>query len=358
MFNPHNRRYTGAKTKLLAHIDSALIHCFDYTKKSDLRFFDVFAGTGVVSHYFMQKPEFKQFYINDFLYANFVIYQGFFAKESFSQEKLDSIRQEFLELDSAMLGENYYSLHFSGTFFSHNDCKLMGYIREKIQELLHTKAINQKEYFILLASLLYSVDKVANTVGHYDAYRKKSMLKDRLQFELIKPYVNPHIHTEIYQQDSNTLAKLLRAQNTKLDIAFIDPPYNSRQYSRFYHFLDTLAKNHSPKLYGIALKPKPENLSLYCTARAEEAFKDLVANLSNIARILVVTYNNTYNSKSSSSANKISLQALQNILESSGKTTLFTFPHTPFSSGKTDRKTSFKEHKECVFVCEIKQKPS
>lgn len=229
----------------------------------------------------------------------------------------------------------------------------MGYIREKIQELLHTKIINQKEYFILLASLLYSVDKVANTVGHYDAYRKKAMLKDRLQFELIKPFLNPHIHTEIYQQDSNTLVKKLHTQDTKLDIAFIDPPYNSRQYSRFYHFLETLAKNHSPKLYGIALKPKPENLSLYCTARAEEAFKDLVTNLSKIARILVVTYNNTATANARSNT-RISLQALQNILESSGKTTLFTFPHTPFSSGKTDRQTSFKEYKECVFICEIK----
>ena len=32
--------------------------------------------------------------------------------------------------------------------------------------------MSEKEFAILLASLLYSADKSANTVGHYDAYIK------------------------------------------------------------------------------------------------------------------------------------------------------------------------------------------
>ena len=42
-------------------------------------------------------------------------------------------------------------------------------IREKINELSN----NEDEKAVLIASLLYAVDKVANTVGHYDAFRKK-----------------------------------------------------------------------------------------------------------------------------------------------------------------------------------------
>ena len=34
--------------------------------------------------------------------------------------------------------------------------------------------INYKEYAILITSLLYAMDRIANTVGHYDAYRKNS----------------------------------------------------------------------------------------------------------------------------------------------------------------------------------------
>lgn len=348
MFNPSNRRYTGAKTKLLAHIDESLKQCFDYERCENLSFFDVFAGTGVVSHYFMQKKQFKSFYLNDFLYSNFAIYQGFFSDEGFDLNKLLAIKKDFLRLDSKALQENYYSLNFGDKFFSNDDCKLMGFLREEIERLLESKRINQKEYYILLSSLLYSVDKIANTVGHYDAYRKKERLQNRLEFELINPCKG--MNARIYREDSNVLAKQLAAQNVELDVCFIDPPYNSRQYSRFYHLLENLTQNTKPPLYGIALKPQPQNLSLYCTNKAEESFKDLIHSLSQITKVLVVTYNNT-SSANARSNTKISLEGIAKILESKGKTRLFSFAHSPFSSGKTDKYTSFKEHRECVFVC-------
>ena len=54
-FNLSSRRYTGSKTKLLESIDEALLKHFDYKGCENLSFFDVFAGTGVVSEYFIQK---------------------------------------------------------------------------------------------------------------------------------------------------------------------------------------------------------------------------------------------------------------------------------------------------------------
>ena len=50
------------------------------------------------------------------------------------------------------------------------------------------------------------------------------------------------------------------AKKIKADIVYIDPPYNSRQYSRFYHVLETLTKWDKPELFGTALKPKEENM--------------------------------------------------------------------------------------------------
>lgn len=345
MFNPHNSRYTGAKTKLLRNIDSALLECFDYTKYNDLSFFDVFAGTGVVSGYFLDKKEFSHFYINDFLHSNYVIYQGFFSQEMFNQEKLESIRQKFKALDSKNLKENYYSKHFGGKFFSFRDSKLIGEIRDRLEYIKQIKAINQKEFYILQSSLLYSLDKIANTVGHYDAYRKKEVLKDRFSYELIIP-LHSKANINIFKEDSNILAKRFLQEKKHIDIAFIDPPYNSRQYSRFYHLLETLTLHNKPTLYGIALKPEPSNLSKYCTTQAELVFIDLLEKLSKIARILMVTYNNTSNVNARSNT-RLKLEFIKFILESHGKTTIFPFSYTPFSSGKTDLKT----HKEYLFVC-------
>lgn len=66
MFSLSNRRYTGAKTKLLDSIDESILKVFDY--KNNLSFFDVFSGTGVVSEYFAKKKEFNSIIINDFCY--------------------------------------------------------------------------------------------------------------------------------------------------------------------------------------------------------------------------------------------------------------------------------------------------
>ncbi|EAJ2282068.1 hypothetical protein BLN40_03240 [Campylobacter upsaliensis] len=83
MFSLSNRRYTGAKTKLLDSIDESILKSFDYREKDNLSFFDVFSGTGVVSEYFAKKSEFSKIIINDFLHSSFIIYQGFFTQDSF-----------------------------------------------------------------------------------------------------------------------------------------------------------------------------------------------------------------------------------------------------------------------------------
>lgn len=347
--NLANRRYTGAKTKLLTHIDAVIRKQIDYTKVRNLCFFDVFGGTGVVSESFMQKPNFEHFIINDFLDSNFCIYQAFFAQEPFDIDKLKEIQTLFQHLDSKTLEQNYYSQHFGGKFFSHHDALLIGEIREQLDKLLQSQKINQKEFYILLASLLYSSDRIANTVGHYDAYRKNIPLQDRFMYELIEP-IKSKAKIEIYKEDSNALTKNFVRQNEHIDIAFIDPPYNSRQYSRFYHLLETLTKNNKPKLYGAAKKPQAENMSEYCKVGAKESFKDLVENLAKVSKILVVTYNNTYTSKSSSSQNKIQLEEINKILKSIGHTQMFEFDYQAFNSGKSD----LKNHKEFIFTSEIK----
>ena len=349
MFSLSSRRYTGAKTKLLDSIDTSILKSLDYRDSKNLSFFDVFGGTGVVSEYFAKKSEFSNIIINDFLHSNFIIYQGFFTQDSFDLKKLESFKKEFAKLKPKDIKENYYSKHFGDKFFSKNDSKIIGYVRDRLDYLLDQKAINEKEFYILLSSLLYSVDRVANTVGHYDAYRKNVILQDRFSYELISP-LKLEKSIEIYKEDSNVLAANLAKQKRQIDIAFIDPPYNSRQYSRFYHLLENLAQNKKPELYGVALKPKPENLSKYCKVEAREAFKDLIESLAKICKTLVVTYNNTYTSKSNSSRNKIKLQEIQTILESVSRVKLYECDFKAFSSGKTD----LKEHKEIIFIGEVK----
>lgn len=352
MFKISQRRYTGAKTKLLKQIETCLLkHLNSFEKSINLSFFDVFAGTAVVSEYFLRhyttthkKPHFKHFILNDFLHSNYAIYQGFFLNADFNAQKLELLQQEFKQLNAKKLDTNYYEKSFGRLFFSENDARIIGYIRDNLDDLLKLHHITQKEFYILLTSLIYSSDRIANTVGHYDAYRKNIILEDRFKFELISP-IKTTCSVEIFKEDANVLAKNLKQ---KIDVVFLDPPYNSRQYSRFYHLLETLSKNDKPKLYGVARKPSPENSSLYCQNKAKEVFEDLVKNLANYSKILLVTYNNTTSANARSNT-RMDKKQITEILNSVGKAYQYEFAYKEFQSGKTN----FNNHKEMIFVCEV-----
>lgn len=332
----YNRRYTGSKYKLIPWITEILKKsCVDCNS-----FFDVFGGTGVVTDSVLNL--YTSFTLNDFLYSNEVVYKGFFEQADYSRNKLDEISNKYNSIDVRQIDDNYFSVNFGDKYFSYNDAKVIGYIRQDIEDKLSSNSINKKEYYILLASLLYSFDKISNTVGHYEAFIKGKTISDEFKFLLIEPRILKEKKINIHREDANELAARIKA-----DIAFIDPPYNSRQYSRFYHVMETIVKWEKPILKGVAMKPPEENMSEYCRTAAPIVFADLIEKLD--VKYIAVTYNNTYTSKSTSSKNKITLEEIKTILEHKGKTTVYSTIHNAFNAGKTD----LKNHKEFLFITEV-----
>lgn len=335
-YNIGNRRYTGSKLKLKEWIKELVeINCPNCSS-----FCDIFAGTGIVTDTFIN--EYDKFIINDFLYSNEVIYKAFFMNEDFDSTKLMFFKNKYNNLEFDSLKDNYVSDNFGEKYFEYGDAKAIGFIRQDIED--NRKELNEREYCILLASLMYSFDKCANTVGHYEAYFKNKDIKRSFAFDLITPYDTIELNKkfDIYRQDANELASKIKA-----DIVYIDPPYSSRQYSRFYHVLENITKWKKPELFGTALKPKAENMSSYCSSSAKVAFADLIEKLS--CKYIVVSYNNTYNSKSSSSENKMTLEEIEEILSRKGKTQRFEMPYKAFNAGKTD----IQNHKEIIFITEV-----
>ncbi|MFH0828212.1 MAG: DNA repair protein RadC [Candidatus Omnitrophota bacterium] len=327
-----NRRYIGSKYKLIDWIFSII----NKECEKGQSFADIFAGTGVVSA--VAARHFEEVILNDFLYSNYAIYQAFFGKGEWDKVKIDNIIKNYNNIDSENLEDNYFSEYFGGKYFSYKSAKIIGFIRENIEE--NKNNLTNKEYYILLSSLLYSIDKIANTVGHYDAYFKKDYIEDGFFMRPIDPVIVKN--ASIFREDANLLVKKIRA-----DIVYVDPPYNSRQYSRFYHVLENLTKWDKPRLYGTALKPDSENMSDYCRVQARNKLAELIKDIN--AKYIIVSYNNTYNSKSNSSRNKITLQEIRNILTAKGETKVFEKDYRHFNAGNTE----FKNHKEYLFVTKI-----
>ncbi len=332
---PHkieNRRYIGCKAKLTDWI-------FDSIRsetKNVRSFCDIFAGTGCISNKALDY--FDSVIVNDFLYSNNIVYKAFFGRGEWNKDKLFDILDDFNEVNPDTIEDNYFSDNYGGKYFDKKVAKQIGYIRDKIESLKPN--LTEKEYCILVTSLIYSMDRIANTLGHFDAYIKKDIRPQKFVMRIIEAQSRNNV--QILQEDANIVCRHIHA-----DVVYMDPPYNSRQYSRFYHLYEVLVKWDKPMLEGDARKPKAENMSDFCRVKAFQAFSDIVANIDS--KYIVVSYNNTYKSKSKSSENKIKLEQIQEVLDKCGTTKVFVHSHNPFNAGKTE----FGDHKEYLFITEI-----
>lgn len=328
----NNRRYTGSKSALLDNIyDSIEPFC-----NEKVLFADLFAGTGVVANYMLEKG--MDVIVNDTLRSNYVAYQAWFGTGKYNLEKLERIVTELNTVDGSKLGENYFSKIYGEKYYSKQDAKKIGYLREQIANT----RLTERERYILLTALMYAADKIANTVGHFEHFLSTPPKEKGVTLRL--PALQEFVGTAVMHNiDANKLVR-----NIVCDIAYIDPPYNARQYVNFYHVLENLVRWNKPTEFeGISMKFKRDELkSEYSRAKAPQAFKDLIGNLQ--AKIIVVSYNNTYSAKSTASNNKITEEQLVDTLSSRGKVTRKEIAHKFFNSGKTD----FKDHKELLFICE------
>ncbi|MDY4857804.1 MAG: DNA adenine methylase [Candidatus Onthovivens sp.] len=333
----NNRRYIGCKTKLLDEIYETVI---ENGFNSGSSFADIFAGTGVVGGYFARKG-FKVTF-NDTLFSNCVAYNAFFGKEKINACLINDTLAYLNSIDPEKIPNNYFSDTYGKKYFSYNDSKKIGYIRDYIED--NKNKFNKREYDYLLTSLMYSCDKIANTVGHYESYLKKEPTTKGVRLELLE-LENIQFPINIFNEDANELAN-----NINCDVVYLDPPYNARQYINFYHVLENLVRWNKPTEFeGNSMKFRRNELkSNYCRKKAPFLFRELINSLK--CKLIVVSYNNTYKAGSISSVNTISEKEIIEILSEKGKVSVKEIDYKAFNSGKTN----LKNHKEFLYICEVK----
>ena len=330
-FQLQNRRYLGNKYKLLGFIEDIISEkCGSIDSLCD-----IFAGTGVVGERF-NDTEIK-IISNDFLYANYACLQAFLGSNRDIQKNITDKINHLNNLKED--DENYFSEHFGGTYFLEENARKIGAIREEIENI----AENKNEKNILICSLLYAMDKVANTVGHYDAFRKK--LDMLWPIKLLVPDIDysHNKNNEIYKEDANVLIRKISC-----DVLYIDPPYNSRQYSDAYHLLENVAEWEKPEVVGIGKKMDRAHIkSDYCLKTATQAFTDLIIN-ANCKHILL-SYNNTGDSKDGRSNARMNDEEILKILNKKGNVEIFEKDYKAFTTGKSNG----ENNAERIFYCKV-----
>ncbi len=332
-FQIQNRRYLGNKFKLIGFITDIITEKCGKIES----LCDIFAGTGVVGQKFNDKK--TKIISNDILYSNFIPLKTFLGPTSldFNQMKVKVDHLNQLNFRS----ENYFSINYGDTYFTQKNANKIGAIREEIEKI----AKNDNEKFALITSLIYATDKIANTVGHYDAYRKKMDMMQPLRLLIPDVHAENNINNEIYREDANSLIKKISC-----DVLYIDPPYNSRQYCDTYHLLENLAAWEKPGLYGKARKMNRAHLkSDYCLKSAGKAFVDLIKNAK--CKHILVSYNNTGESKNGRSNARIKDEEIVKMLKEKGYVEIFERDYKAFTTGKSE----VEGHTERIFYCRVKR---
>lgn len=332
-FTINNRRYLGSKTKILEFIQNSIDkHIKDYDS-----FLDIFSGTGVVANHFNKKN--NRIITNDMLFSNYVIHYAFFSNDTYNEAKVFELLDY---LNNLIPTDNYFSESFGDKFFSLEVSRKIGAIREEIENL--TNKITIREKYILITSLIYSIDKIANTCGHYDAYRKTSIMPNEFKMKPLSIDNDSNINNIILNADANKII----ADIEPVDILYLDPPYNSRQYISAYHLIENLAKWDKPKVEGVASKMvnRKEYNSDYCLKTAINAFEDLINKAK--AKYIILSYSDMAKKGNDRSNARMSDKEIINILEKKGKVFIESIKHKPFSTGKTN----LEIHNERLFICQ------
>lgn len=287
-------RFIGSKIDLLTEIDNIISKNINDNSKI---FLDLFAGTNSVGNYFKNQ---YQIISNDLLFFSYIKAKAIIENNEplmFDKLKLlgiDSVL-DFLSdeaekyIDTNQIG--YYEKSYTPTgdamYFTVENGKRIDFIRNKIEEWYTLKLITDNEYYYLLTVLIEAIPSISNITGTYGAFLKhwdKRSLK-KLELKHID-VLNNNRKNIAFNKDANDLIK-----NISVDIAYIDTPYNNRQYASNYHVLENIARNNKPELKGkTKLFDWKKMKSKYAMKNeAYNTMKDLIENIDTTH--LIVSYN-------------------------------------------------------------------
>jgi adenine-specific DNA-methyltransferase len=339
--------YIGSKKSLLEFIDYVMKDINEeYENMKKIKMLDGFAGSGIVGKYFNKKYGYK-IYSNDMEYYSYIISYALLKVEY--NEKIEKIIIELNKLTKPkddkkynLITENYSEKGKEGRkFWSITNSVKVDAIMENIHELKENKEINHDEYIFLLASVVSSIDKYANTASVYGAYLKKYKQSSLKEVE-IKAI---HKDKKIINMKNNIIINMdinnRRITDEEYDIVYLDPPYNNRQYSSNYHPLNYVCRyDENIKPYGKTGLIENSNKSKYSiTKKVEETFRELIENIKS--KYILLSYNNE---------GIMTSNTIKEILTKKGKTTLYKYKYKKFKSNINQENETVYEY---LYLCEV-----
>lgn len=274
-------RYIGNKTRLLPFILRTL-------GKSEIpvgSVHDAFAGTASVSR--ALKVQGWRVHSSDLLMSSYVFQRAYVVADR-ADPSLDDMAGELAAVSPR---EGFISRNFSPAggseskgrmYFTPANAGRIDAARVELERWLTAGKVDEDSYYLLLAAIIEGADRVANTAGVYASYMKRWQPNARRSFAITpeRP-VKGAQPAQAHLIDATEAARSIGA----VDLLYIDPPYNSRQYVAYYHIPEILARGWSesdPAIRGkVGLLAGEEGRSQWSHGRrVQKLFSALLAATS------------------------------------------------------------------------------
>ena len=305
-------RFIGCKENLLDYIEF-------FVKERDIKgevFCDLFAGTASVGKRF--KSLGYKIICTDILYFSYVLQKVYIEQSRYPKfHRLTSdlgikplrtrslfengdlnARSVIRYLDEVPDREGFVYKNYSpeGTngqryvrrYFTAENARRIDAIREEIEEWRRADLINEEEYFYLICSLIEAVPFVSNISGTYGAFLKDWDKRAFKRLTLTAPLIiESKVSHRVFNEDGVGLLDRLGT----IDILYLDPPYNERQYAPNYHILETIARWDNPKIRGLTgLREYADQKSAFCNVGTALGAMEAIVRKKNF-RHLILSYN-------------------------------------------------------------------
>lgn len=354
-------RFIGNKESIVDKIYQEM----QIRKISGKSFFDFFAGTANVGKYFKQKE--YQIYSSDILYFSYVLQMAYIANNeeikfesllskikvkngTFSPTPLQKV-VDFLNEIEPVEGFIYCNYCPGGTanldvprmYYTDENGKIIDGIRLQIEEWKNNKLISENEYFVLLTCLIETVPFYANITGVYGAFQKQWDIraKKRLKLRTIDLITNDKKN---FAFNCNSLELI---DKVKVEILYLDPPYNQRQYAPNYHLLETIAKYDNPMIKGVTgLRNYENQKSNFCNPATGLKELDIIAK-NAVYKWLILSYN---------SEGIMPKQQIMSTLSKYGDLELVEFEYLRYKSNNNGQSKHKKHIFEQLFILNKKSK--
>lgn len=329
-------RYMGAKYKLIDLLAPAI----ERLAGSNGTVIDLMAGTHSVGY--ALKRQFR-IIANDIQAYSQVFGEALLTNTTWSTVA-DRVEDDFRNLGGMTASPGWFTETYRDTYFSEYQCGEIEMIRSRIEEFSDRDL--RSIYLLLLCSAMALCQ---SSPGHFAQY----MPADHPRVSALR---SMSVMAAFISRSRELVIDLTNHGNrvTRTDafelvrsrdfvefagpgaVVYLDPPYTSAQYSRYYHLLETIVLSDEPEVSFKGLYRPDRYQSPFCSAvRVSKSFAEIFANCAQHGWPIVVSY---------SSHGLLKINELADLLQDAYPTVLINgkpFNHSMQGRGVVHDRTEF-----------------